>query len=474
MSDLLYLNLARTLAEQIDQGHFRPGDRMPSVRALARRHQCSIASIVAALRRLEDDGRIEARPRSGFFVRARPLAPALAAPAPAAPRPSPVTGQELVLRLVQAANDPAIIQLGAAVPDASFIPTQAVAAALARAARDQRVKANSYEFPPGLPALRRQLARRMAEASVTLHPDEIVVTDGCQEGLTLALRAVTVPGDVVAVESPTFYGLLQVIDALGLKALEIPAHPRDGLSPEALELALDRWPVRACVVVPNFSNPLGYCLSDERKARLVALLGSRGIPLIEDDVYGDLGFGPRRPPACRAFAEGGDVLYCASLSKTLSPGLRIGWVAAGRHRERVEYLKYVTNLAAPTAPQIAAAELLESGRYERHLRRVRGDYARAVARMSDAVTRCFPEGTRVSRPEGGFVIWIELPAGLPAAGREGFALAHRALAAGISIAPGPIFSATGKYRNCLRLSCACKWDARVERAVATLGELVRA
>ena len=463
----LYEKIADEITEHIERGLYRPGDRLPGVRSLSRRRRVSIATAVAAYKRLEDEGVIEARHRSGFFVRARPRI-AIVEPGPSLPaaRPSPVTGQELVLRLVQAANDPDIVQLGAAVPDPAFLPTREVERALSAAARHHRVRASSYEFPPGVPELRQQIARRMGEAGCAVHPDEMVITNGCQEALTLALRAVTQPGDVVAIESPTFYGLLQVMDSLGLEALEIPTDPREGISLDALALALERWPVKACVVVPNYSNPLGYCMSDANKHRLVEMLTSRQVPLIEDDVYGDLGFGAQRPSICKGFAPEADVLYCASFSKTLSPGLRIGWVAAGRRTERIEYLKYVSNLATATAPQLAVADLLESGRYERQLRRVRGEYKRAVARMTDAVTRYFPQGTRVTRPEGGFVIWVELPGEV-----DSFDLARQALEAGISIAPGPIFSATQKYRRFLRLSCACLWDGRTEAAVATLGRM---
>lgn len=465
--DTLYCALAREIAERIEQGLYRPGERMLGVRALSGQRGVSVATAVAAYRRLEDDGYIEARQRSGFYVRTR-AHPRVAEPATSAPRarPSPVTGQELVLQLVKATNTAGIIQLGAAVPDPSYLPTRAIERALSRAAR-QRVRTMAYEFPPGAPELRRQIARRMAEIGCPVDPDEVVITNGCQEAVILALRAVTKPGDVVAIESPTFYGMLQALDSLGLEALEIPTHPRTGLSLEALELALERWPVKACVAVPNYSNPLGYCMPDENKRRLVTLLAARGIPLIEDDVYGDLGFAQRRPSICGSI-PGADVLYCASFSKTLSSGLRIGWIAPGRHLERIEYLKYVNNLATATVPQLAIADLLESGGYERHLRQVRGDYARAVTRMVDAVMRHFPVGTKITQPEGGFVIWIELPKEV-----DSFELARRALAEKISIAPGPIFSATQKYRNYIRISCACVWDERIEPALAALARMIR-
>jgi DNA-binding transcriptional MocR family regulator len=438
------------------------------VRSFSQRRNTSVATAIAAYRQLEDGGYIEAKARSGFFVRSRPKT-AIGEPGISKPRvrPSPVTGQELALQLVKAANDPDVVQLGAAVPDPSFLPTQAIERAFSSAVRQRRVRSVSYEFPPGSPELRRQIARRMGESGCSVHPDEIVITNGCQEALTLALRTVTKPGDVVAIESPTFYGLLQVIDSLGLEALEIPTHPRDGISLEALQLALEQWPVKACIAVPNYSNPLGYCMPEESKQRLVDLLKGHRVALIEDDVYGDLGFSQHRPSTCKARDTTGTVLYCASFSKSLSPGLRVGWILPGRYQEKVEYLKYVTSLATSTVPQLVAAHLLESGAYERHLRKARVEYARAVELMVEAVDRYFPEGTKVTRPQGGFVIWVELAADL-----DSFELSRKLLARGISIAPGPIFSASQKYRNFLRLSCACKWSHQIEKALASIARMI--
>lgn len=467
--DTLYQQVAEELARQISSGVHRPGDRLPGVRSHAQQRGVSVATVVAAYRKLEDEGFIEARSRSGFFVRPRQVIQPLEGSASlvAAP-PRPVTGQGMAMALIKAANNPDIVQLGAAVPDPSYLPTKAVGRALSRIARTERSRAAAYMMPPGAPELRRLIARRMSQTGGTISPDEIVITTGCQEALSLALRAVTRPGDVVAVESPAFYGLLHVLESLELEALEIPADPREGIALDVLSFALDRWKVAACVVVPNFSNPLGYCMSDTRKRALVELLTQRGIPLIEDDVYGDLSFENRRPSTCKGLMPQADILYCSSYSKTLSPGLRVGWVAAGdRHLERIEYLKYVSSIASPTVPQIATADLLESGRYERYLREVRGRYASAVARMSDAVMKYFPEGTRISQPEGGFLLWVELPKDV-----DSFDLARRALSQGVSIAPGSLFSASGKYKNFIRLSCARVWDARLERALLTLAKLL--
>ncbi len=466
-ADKLYERVARQLAGQMDQGLYRPGDRLPGVRRLAHQFGVSISTIVQAQRLLEDDGRIEARPRSGWYVRAqawpRPEPPAISRPTV---KPVPVTGQELVLRLVQAANEPDFVQLGAAVPAPDFLPTRAIQRALAAAARAGGANLATYQFPPGSPELRRQIARRMADAGCQVAPDEIVITSGCQEALILALRAVAGPGDVVAIESPSFYGLLQAIDSLGLKALEIPTDPATGISLEALELALEKWPVRACALTANFSNPLGGIMPVEKKQALVALLARHEIPLIEDDIYGDLGFEGERPQALRSFDETGGVIYCASFSKTLSPGLRVGWMVPGRWREQVEYLKYVTSLAAPTLSQRAVADFLHHGGYDRHLRQVRGAYARQVALMTRAVGKYFPAGTRVTQPRGGFVIWVELQGQVDA-----LSLCQRALEQHISIAPGPVFSASGKYRNFIRLNCAQPWSDTLDKAVMTVGRM---
>lgn len=465
--DLLYRKLADELAALINNGGFQSGDRLPGVRHQAQLRGLSIATVITAYRQLEDWGLLEVRNRSGFYVKAKSAA-AVQPPriVVTTMRPAPVTGQDMVLQLIKAATNPAIVQLGAAVPAPEFLPTRAVEQAITKVLRQQRVRANNYEFSTGALELRRQLSRRLADSGCAVHPDNLVITNGCQEALSLALRALTQPGDVVAIESPTFYGLLQVVESLGLEALEIPTNPRSGMSLEALELALSRWQVKACVVTPNFSNPLGCCIPEDNKRKLVSMLKERQIPLIEDDIYGDLSFSHARPSLLKGLDD--NVILCSSVSKTLSPGLRVGWIAAGAYQDKIEYMKYVLNLATSTIPQLAVAELLENGQYERHLRRVRGDYAQAVARMTEAVIHYFPEGTKITRPEGGFVIWLELPGEI-----DTFVLAHKALESGISIAPGPIFSASQKYRQFIRLSCACAWGNRVERALVTLAGLIQ-
>lgn len=463
----LYQSIADELIGQIRLGALRPGDRMPGVRALSQQRRVSVATAVAAYRHLERLGHLEARDRSGFYV----CAPASANPTPSMSsppaRPLPVTGMDMVWQMSRASANPAMIQLGAAVPDTSFLPTRALEKALTECARQHRAESHAYQFPPGLPALRQQVARHLGSRGYPVSPDEVVITTGGQEALALSLRAVTQPGDVVVTESPTFYGLLQIIELLGLRALEVPTDPATGISPPALKLALESWPVKACVLIPTLNNPQGSTMPDAQRHDVLRLLNQHQVTLIEDDIYGDLYNGSAPPLPIKTMDRDGRHIYCGSLSKTLSPGLRIGWAVAGQHQPAVEKMKFISSVASSTLPQMAAARFLAQGLFQRHLRQMRQQNYLAVSRMQSAVSKYFPAQTRMTDPQGGFILWVELPEEI-----DTFALAQRALLEGISFAPGRLFSASGKYNNCLRLSGACRPDVPVDSVILRLAKLL--
>jgi DNA-binding transcriptional MocR family regulator len=293
------------------------------------------------------------------------------------------------------------------------------------------------------------------------------VTSGASEAVHLALAAVTKPGDAVAIESPAYYGTLQSLAAMGLHAVEVPCCPEVGLDLDALERVLADHQIAAVLAVPNFSNPLGSCMADAAKQRMVELLAAREIPLIEDDVYGDLGFDGSRPPAAKAFDRSGLVLSCSSFSKTLAPGWRVGFIVPGRFKEQVLLRKFALNVGTATAPQRAIARFLESGAYDRHLRRLRAALRSSAERMSAAVTAGFPAGTRVSRPAGGYVLWVQLPENVDA-----LELHARGLDAGVSVVPGHAFGASAAgYEHFVRLSYAPPWSERIHAAVETIGRI---
>lgn len=467
----LYQQIADKISTNIAAGIYLPGKRLPGVRQLSQQFGVSVSTIVQAQQQLEDIGLLTARPRSGYYVTQKSW------PIPAPPvathtrlQPTAVTGQELVLQLAHLTNHPNFIQLGAAVPDTSFMPLRALQRSLSKTVRQHHTQAAAYSFPPGLPEFRQQIVRRMHMAGSTVQAADILVTNGCQEALSLALQTVAARGDIVAIESPTFYGLLQVIESLGMQALEIPTDPHTGINLRALELALEQWNLKACVLMPNFSNPLGSIMPDQNKRKLLALAIQHELVVIEDDIYGDLGFSAERPKSLYSFAQNtqAQVIYCSSFSKTIAPGLRSGWmVPPPALFRRLEYLKYVSNLATPTLSQLALTDFLAAGGYERHLRRIKLYYAQQISLFTQAISQYFPPGTRVTQPAGGFVIWVELNKNI-----DTLQLSHRMLEHKTSIAPGQIFSASQKYRHCLRLNCAQPWGTELEQALRTLGNVL--
>ena len=462
----LYEKVADDLARLIDQGTFRPGDRIPSIRGLSRQRGVSIATVMEAYRLLEDRDLIEARPQSGYYVR-RLYQQALIEPKLTQTEKSPTTVSvdELVRMVIRDSRNRDLIPLGAAVPNPENLPVGKLNRILASVVRQKGSQSISYEMSNGFDPLRVQIARRLLSSGCSLNPREILITSGCQEAVTLSLMAVCRPGETVAIESPTYFNHLQTLEVLRLKAVEIPTHPRYGISLEALGIVLKKNRIRACLLIPNFSNPLGSLMPDDRKKELVKMLARHEIPLIEDDIYGDLGFSPDRPKVVKAYDQKGLVLLCSSFSKTLAPGYRIGWVTPGRFQTEIERLKSACTIATATAPQMAIAEFLTNGGYDHHLRKIRRIYMRQIWLMTQAVGKFFPPGTKVTRPAGGFVLWVELPETVDA--RKLYELA---LKAGITIAPGPIFSVRQGYPNHVRLNAAF-WSDKIEKAIATLGGL---
>jgi DNA-binding transcriptional MocR family regulator len=462
----LYERVGGEIAALIEGGTYRVGDRLPSIRQLSSQLSVSINTVMQAYAVLEDRRVIQARPQSGYYV--CPRTPEISG-APLAGRPSlvptEVTYSELCQQVIRNMMNRDLLPLASSGPSPQHLPVDKlnrIMSATLRRFGDQSV---SYMMPPGCERLRNQIAKRSLLAGFSVRPEQVLITSGCVEAVQLALRATCRPGDTIAVESPFYFNFLQLIAELGLKALEIPSTPREGISIEALGYAIENNRVSACLVIPNFSNPLGSLMPDERKRELVALLASRDIPLIEDDIYGDLTYGAQRPVAAKTFDQQGLVIYCSSFSKTLAPGYRVGWTIGGRYQPELERLKMMSNLATASPTQLALAEFLATGGYDHHLRSIRRVYARNISQLSDAVARHFPAGTRMTHPGGGFMLWVEMPEGIDSVRLFQLALEHD-----IGITPGSIFSLGDKYRNCIRLSSAF-WDERSERGVETLGRL---
>jgi DNA-binding transcriptional MocR family regulator len=462
-----YSLLVDDITSQVAQGVLRPGDRVPSIRQLSRERGVSVTTVLEAYRLLEDRGIIQARPQSGYFVAWKPSATARPklTMSSAVAFPAAVTISDLDTSILLHAVSQGMVRFGAALPAVELLPTDRLNRILGTVARRGEVGRELYASVEGWDELRRQIAQRRCLQGCPVDSDEIIVTSGCTESLSLALQVTTRPGDLVAVESPTYFGILQILEVLGLHALEIPTHPETGISLEALEFALQHDPVSAVVVMTNFSNPVGSSMPDAAKRRLVAMLGERQIPLIEDDVDGELYFEGNRPTVCKCYDERGLVLLCSSFSKDIAPTYRIGWIAPGSYLKQVKHVRGALSGRAPLMTQVVIAEYLSHGGYEHHLRRLRRAYAERVNQMAQAVVDQFPDGTCVSAPAGGYVLWVEMPERVDA-----LVLFRMALDAGISVVPGHLFSVGSHFQNCVRLNAAY-WSKKTESALTQLAEI---
>lgn len=464
-----YQQIAGEFASQIEAGALLPGGKLPSVRELARLRGISPTTASEAYELLKLRGAIEARPRSGYFVSKATLPPLHLPERNVALLPSASAASEDLLQdMLTASNDALIFPFGAAIPAASYLPAAALNRLMRKTLRNKPELLAAYRFAPGSLSLRETLALRYQRLGVKLTAKAIVTTAGAIEAIGLALSAVAEPGATVALEAPTYPGIFQLVRSMGYRVLEIPLDATRGLTPEALQSALSkaRGSLKAVVSIPNFSNPLGTCVSDVDKQELVRIASREGIVLVEDDIYGDLAYSRARPKPLKAYDKDDSVILCTSFSKTISPALRVGCAISAKYAHRLGALKYARGSGVSALSEEVLQQFLERGSYERHLAKVRGDYQTLMARYSREILQQFPAGTRVAQPEGGFILWVELPQGVDSVEVQKSALRRR-----ISVAPGSIFSDDGThYRNYIRLNCAIPWTPAAQKA---LGQLAR-
>ncbi len=464
----LYEQVADQVGALVSSGALGPGDRVPSLRAMSRKYKVSIATVMQAYMQLENKGLIESRPQSGFFVREARGLPQPVHPSPAPRRPHRVQFGNTVETIFALANQQDIVPLGVANPAASLLPVRGLSSALRSVVSKHADEAVSYNFPPGVLSLRRQLALRLTGIAGEVDPEQILITNGATEGLMVALQTVARPGDVIAVATPSYFSVLQMIERLGMLALEIPSRADTGICLESLNMQLRKRKVSAVVLSANFSNPTGALMPEENKRELVRMMADFDVPLIEDDVFGDLSFESDRPRMCKAYDKTGSVITVSSYSKTLAPGFRVGWVMGGRYHRAIMQQKQLNSSATSSLTQLAVAAFLEEGYYDRHLITLRRAYRRQVGQLRSAIASSFPQGTRVSDPQGGFVTWVQVPGNI-----DTQSVYQLALKRGVSITPGFLFSTTGKYQQFMRLCAGHPWDERMSQGIVTLADVVR-
>jgi DNA-binding transcriptional MocR family regulator len=468
----LYRQLANHYLDAIRSGTLKTGERFPSIRLMMEKHAVSLSTAVQVCRELEDCGVLEARPRSGNYIRQPETSPKPITFAPPPPLDMGVYAgihQQVssVLKVSQRATIK--VNLASAYCAPELYPLKTLQDHMIKALRHDVHLLGAAGSTCGNGALRNILARRALTAKANLTAERIVITNGATEAINLALRAVTQPGDTVAVESPTFFGLLQILESLNLRVLEVPATAHAGINLFALEQLLQSpQRVHALIVIPNLQNPLGSIMPDANKARLVQLCAEHNTVLIEDDTYGDLVDTEQPLSTLKYWDRTDNVIYCASLNKTLAPGMRLGWISAGKWHERVEMLKHTQSRGCEALSQLAVSAFMRTPSYERYLRRLRKILTQQREQMSASIIRYFPEGSRVTQPQGGTLLWVELPRH-----HSSMALFHEALKVGIQISPGDIFSNAKHFSHCVRIGCGAPYSPRIDEALATVGQLLK-
>jgi DNA-binding transcriptional MocR family regulator len=466
----LYLEVSDRIEKLISKRALKVGDKLLSVRALSKEQGISLSTAFQAYYHLESKGLIEARPQSGYYVRYSPQH-MLSIPmvAKAAEEVVPVSIDDMIGNVYKDLRSDKLLNFALGSPSYELLPAAKLNKSVVHALRSSKDSCLHYEHVQGNSDLRKQIAIQSFNWGGAISEDDIVITAGCMEALSLSLKAITKAGDAVAIESPTYFAIFQVMESLGLKVVEIPIDPATGVDLDCLENAITKFDIKACLFVCNFNNPMGSCLPEDKKKRLVNLLSKHDIPLIEDDIYGELYFGKTRPHTCKIYDKKGLVIQCGSFSKSLAPGYRIGWTIPGRFKEKVIRVKRMNNVSTNTLAQSAIAHFLANGRYELHLRHLRKALYTNCLRYTQAITTYFPEETRVTRPQGGFALWLEL--GKKA---DGYKIHKQALKLNIGIAPGQIFSSKGQFSNCFRISFGVPWSERVDSGLKQLGDLVKA
>ena len=463
-----YQRLAEQMTEQIAHGVWQPGDKLPSLREQVVNSGMSFMTVSHAYQLLESQGRIVARPQSGYYVAPRPVATRPAAPPAQVMPDNAVDINTYIFEVLQASRNASVLPFASAFPDPKLFPLPQLNRSLAQVSKTATAMSVIENLPPGNDELRHAIARRYALQGMTISPDEIVITAGALEALNLSLQAVTEPGDWVIIENPCFYGALQALERLRLKALSVATDVKEGIDLDALVQALENYPVKACWLMTNSQNPLGFTLSPEKKARLIEILSEHNVTLIEDDVYSVLSFGREKPLPAKAWDKCDMTLHCSSFSKCLVPGFRIGWVAAGKHARRIQHLQLMSTLSTSSPMQLALVDYLATKRYDAHLRRLRRQLAGRKQLAWQSLLRSLPPGVHIHHNDSGYFLWLELPAGMDAGQLSAKALEHH-----ISIAPGKMFSTTDNWASYFRFNTAWGWGDREDKAVETLGTLIR-
>jgi DNA-binding transcriptional MocR family regulator len=468
MKPPIYINLANKIILMIDNGIYKIGDKLPSLRSLEKTHNVSVGTIIQAFNYLIDKNLISSKERSGYFVKNKSIKKLAIVP-----ESLPISLSEQTVRIdkflqkMQKKEDRRdFVSFANALPDNRLLPFNGIKRAIQNTSRDLTASYLDLGQHNGNSKLREEIAKRSFLWNGNFHQDEILITNGASEALLCCLKAVTKRGDTVLVQDPCYYGIMQILECLDLKLATIQSHPKTGIKVEDVKAITEKINIKACLFVSNFNNPDGASIDKQTKKQLANFANSNKIPIIEDDLYGEIYFSGSRPDTIKTYDKNGWVMYCSSFSKTLVPGFRIGWCIPGRFIDEVSRIKWIHNGSTGNFSQQVLQQLLSSGTYDRHLRKYRLHLYKNLQQTAKLIEQYFPDGTKISRPNGGLALWIQLPKYL-----NTLELYDQIFNQGISYAPGELFSVKKEYDHYLRLSYCNIWETKTEKALQKLGQL---
>ena len=467
-SEFLYQQVVDFVKRQQQQGLLKAGDKLPSLRKLSRQLDISVPTVKQAYMELERQGVISARPQSGYYLKAQQAR--TLKPRPSlwqASAPAEIKCRSLIEQVYDAVHLPNSIPLGISNPVSAHPPDKALARLMRSVLSKVAEKAVSYGPANGDPQLRNQLAFRYQNLGIELAPNDIIITNGAQEALCIALQCVAKAGDIIAIESPCFFGIIELIESLDMRAIEVYTCTDDGVGFNELKKTIKQHNVKACLFSTAINNPLGSMMTDRQRQAMVELLENNNIPLIEDDVYSELYFTEQRPKPAQFYAQKGLVLTCSSFSKTAAPGYRVGWLVSEKYEEQAKRIKRAQTCSTPMLQQWTLTQYLLTGEYDRHLTLLRKKLRYNCERMRALIAEHFPTETCISKPQGGSVLWVRCRSQINTQ-----IIFEQAIKQGFSFAPGNIFSLSGKYQNYMRISFGVQWQDNIEQAIAALGKLV--
>lgn len=468
--ETLYQKLASELEKQIKSGIIKPGEKLPSVRFLHKESGLSISTVLQSMYLLESKGLISAKAKRGYFVN---FIIDKKHHQEVVSKPDKKEGSidiEDFIQKVYAVHDhgSGVVNFSIGIPSPEMLPIRKLKKVIHEIARNDNQGSMFYESIAGNESLRRQIAHRTLLWEHNLEPDDIITTNGCMNSLAQALISLTRKGDTVLVESPVYFGTLQLAKSMELNVIELPTSNQVGIDLDVVKKYFKEKKVSACIIVSNFSNPMGYCMPEENKKLLVKLCSEYQVPLIEEDLYGDVYFGEKRPLTCKSIDTEGIVLWCSSISKTLAPGYRVGWIAPGKFKNQVLKTKLYHNIASPALTHQIVAQFIEKGRYENHLQKLRIQLHHNLLKYLQVIHEYFPDGTKTTNPDGGFLLWVELDKSINTSD-----LYDEAFMGGIKYAPGRMFTLRDQFYNCLRLSYGLTWNDLTEKALIKLGRILQ-